>query len=155
MNILDYDQTHTVNANIILRTPEKFSVDWGSFYPLADWTASFQIAYGSGLPYSSFGTGLTNDQRMPSTSNVDLKFIRTFRINDVGLDLFLDVFNLFDTENVAFIGNIQYYDLGDAADPSVKGDPSIVRRDLSGNYIRHPQAYSTGRQVRFGAAVRF
>lgn len=156
MNILAYDQTHTVNANIILRTPEKFSVAWGSFYPLADWTASFQIAYGSGLPYSSFGTGLTNDQRRPSTNTTDLKFIRTFRINEVGIDLFLDVFNLFNNKNVTFIGNTQYYDLGDATDPSIKGDPSVIRRDgVTLDYIRHPQAYSSGRQVRFGTAVRF
>ena len=156
MNILDYDQTHTLNANIVLRTPTDFSVSWGSFYPFADWTASFQIAYGSGLPYSSFGTGLTNDQRMPSTSNVDFKLIRTFFVNDVGIDLFLDIFNLFDSENVNFIGDTQYYDLGDASDPSIQGDPSVVRRSgISDSFIRSPQAYSIGRQIRLGAAVRF
>jgi len=156
MNILDYDQTHTVNANIILRTPEKFSIAWGSFYPLADWTASIQFAYGSGLPYSSYGTGLTNDQRLPATSTTDLKLIRTFRIDEVGLDLFLDFFNLFNNKNVLYIGDTQFYDLGDPADASIKGDPSVVRRDgLTGDYIRSPLAYSSGRQIRFGAAVRF
>ena len=156
MNILDFDQTHTINANIVLRTPNKFSISWGSFYPFADWTSSFQIAYGSGLPYSSFGTGLTNDQRMPSTSKVDLKLIRTFFVNNVGIDLFLDIFNLFNSDNVDFIGNTQYYDLGDASDLSVQGDPSVVRRSgINDSFIRSPQAYSTGRQVRLGAAVRF
>jgi hypothetical protein len=156
MNILDFDQTHTINANIVLRTPNKFSTSWGSFYPFADWTASFQIAYGSGLPYSSFGTGLTNDQRMPSTNKVDFKLIRTLFINEIGIDLFLDIFNLFDSENVLFIGDIQYYDLGDPLDPSVQSDASVVRRSgLTNSYIRNPQAFSTGRQIRVGAAVRF
>jgi len=156
MNILSYDQTHTINANIVLRTPNKFSVSLGSFYPFADWTASFQIAYGSGLPYSSFGTGLTNDQRKPSTNKVDFKLIRTFFVNNVGIDLFLDIFNMFNSENVNFIGNTQFYDLGDASDSSVQGDPSVVRRSgLTNSYIRSPQAFSIGRQVRLGAAVRF
>jgi outer membrane receptor protein involved in Fe transport len=156
MNILDFDQTHTFNANIVLRTPTQFGTAWGSFHPFADWTASFQIAYGSGLPYSSFGTGLTNDQRKPSTSSVDFKLIRTILINDFGIDLFLDVFNLFNTDNVNFIGNTQYYDLGDATDPSVQGDASVVRRSgITNAFIRSPQAFSIGRQIRVGAAVRF
>jgi hypothetical protein len=156
MNILSYDQTHTVNANIVLRTPSEYSISWGSFYPLADWTASFQIAYGSGLPYSSFGTGLTNDQRKPSTSSVDFKLIRTIYVNRVGIDLFMDIFNLFNSDNVLFIGNTQFYDLGDPVDPTIKGDASVVRRSgITNTFIRNPQAFSIGRQIRVGAAVRF
>lgn len=87
---------------------------------------------------------------------MDFKLIRTFFVNDVGIDLFLDIFNLFDSENVNFIGDNQYYDLGDASDTSIKGDPSVVRKSgLTDSYIRSPQAYSTGRQIRVGAAVRF
>lgn len=158
MNILSYDQTYTLNANIVLRTPTKFSISWGSFYPFADWTSSFQIAYGSGLPFSSFGTGLTNDQRKPSTNKVDFKLIRTFFINDVGIDLFMDIFNLFDNNNVLFIGNTRYYycpPYSPGCSP-VEGDPSVVRKSgLTNSFIRSPQAFSTGRQVRLGAAVRF
>jgi hypothetical protein len=159
MNILSYDQTHTINANIVLRTPNKYSVSWGSFYPFADWTASFQIAYGSGLPYSSFDTGLTNDQRKPSTNKVDFKLIRTFFINNVGIDLFLDIFNVFDTENVVFIGDPQFYGPFENEKtnyPAAEGDASVVGRSgLTESFIRNPQAFSTGRQIRLGAAVRF
>jgi hypothetical protein len=156
MNILDFDQTHTVNATIILRTPTEFGTNLGGFFPFSDWTGTFQFRYGSGLPYSSSGSGLTNDQRRPWTSTTDLKLIRVIRMQPVSLEIFLDVYNIFDRKNTIYIGNSYYYDNGSPDDKNVKDDPTVVRRDInSGTFSRNPQAISRGRQLRFGIGVRF
>lgn len=148
MNILSYDQTHTINANLLLQTPADFALlSMGGFKPLANWSLVFQIDYGSGLPYSSYGTNKINDQRMPWTSNTDLRIIRQLHTGGLNFDLFFDVLNLFDRKNVDWIGSSRYYE--------VTGDPSIVMLNLAGEYIRNPQVYSDQRQVRFGLAVQF
>jgi hypothetical protein len=154
MNILNHDQTHTVNATIILRTPSDYGGSWNAL--VGDWTGTFQFRYGSGLPYSSFGTGLTNDQRRPWTSSTDLKLIKIIRVDRISFELFLDVINLFDRENVIYIGNTRLYERGDPADDSIKGDPTVVRRDgISDVFIRNPQTLSAGRQLRLGVGFRF
>lgn len=147
MNILNFDQTHTVNANLTFKTPEEYG------WILGDWVANVQFKYGSGLPYSSYGTNKINDKRMPWTSTTDIKLLKNFRLGKVGLNVFMDVFNIFDKMNVLWIGNTQYYDSGDPADASIKGDPSVVRRMADGTYIRNSQVYSGGRLFRFGLGL--
>jgi outer membrane receptor protein involved in Fe transport len=155
MNILDFDQTHTVNANLILRTPVDFGIKLGPVHPFAGWATTFLFDYGSGLPYSSYGNNKVNDKRRPWTSTTDFKLSRTFTVAGLGLNMFMDVFNLFNRKNVNWIGSAQYYDSGDPEDSSIKGDPSVVRRNSDGSYARNPQAYSTGRRIRFGIALTF
>ncbi|HNS74615.1 MAG TPA: TonB-dependent receptor, partial [bacterium] len=148
MNLLNYDQTHTVNANLSLRTPGEFGPELLGVKPLGNWQSNIQFSYGSGLPYSSYGTNKVNDQRLPWTSSTDLKLLRQFKIAGLGLDLFIDVFNLFDRKNVNYINSSQYYD--------ITGDPSVIMLDVDGeNYIRNPQVWDTGRQVRAGVAIQF
>ncbi|MBN2281152.1 MAG: TonB-dependent receptor [Candidatus Marinimicrobia bacterium] len=151
MNILDFDQTHTVNANITLISPKSLP------YGLNNWMANFQIDYGSGLPYSSYGTGKINDQRLPWTSTTDLRISKNFDLyKEIKLAVILDVFNLFNRENVDYIGSSQYYDLGAADDKTVKGDPSVVGREgTGGKFIRTPQVYSYERQYRLGIDLKF
>jgi hypothetical protein len=154
MNLLDYDQTHTVNATIILRTPGDYGGSWSGL--AGDWTGTFQFRYGSGLPYSSYGTGLTNDLRRPWTSVTDLKLIKIIRLQKMSFEIFLDVYNLFDRNNVIYIANTRLYERGDPEDSSVKGDPTVVDRDgITGPFYRNPQAISAGRQWRFGLGFRF
>lgn len=153
MNILNFDQTHTVNANLTFRTPAEFGTNYGNFYPFGNWTANLQFDYGSGLPYSTAGTNLVNDQRRPWTSKTDIRIMRTFRIVDnIGLDVFMDIHNLFDRYNVSYISNTAYYD---SEDESIKNDPTVTRREADGSYIRNSQAYSTGRRIRFGLGIHF
>jgi len=152
MNILDYDQTHTVNASVTLRTPEDFGFKVANFNPLSNWISNFQFVYGSGLPYSSFGTGKINDQRRPWTSTTDVKLIRQIKTSGLSFEIFIDVFNLFDRQNVSWIGDSQFYD---STNPTINGDPTVVRHMISGEYIRNPQAYSNGREVRFGLTFQF
>jgi hypothetical protein len=139
-----------------LRTPSDFGANLGGFQPFSDWTGTFQFRYGRGLPYSSWNTGLTNDQRQPWTSTTDLKLIKIIRLKPVSFEVFLDIYNIFDRENVIYIGNTRFYDLGDSTDDTIQGDPTVIRRDgISNAYIRNPQAVSRGRQWRFGVGFRF
>jgi len=158
MNILDFDQTHTVNTNLLLRTPADFGWRVGAITPFANWNGSLVFKYGSGLPYSSYGNNEINDQRKPWTSTTDLKINRriSFFESRYAINLFMEVFNLFNKKNVNWIGSSQYYDSGDPDDSSIKGDPSVVRLAADGeSYIRNPQVYSYGRQMRFGMAITF
>ncbi len=155
MNFLSFDQRHTVNAILTLRTPENFGSAVGNFHPLGNWMINFLFKYGSGLPYSSYGTDRVNDKRMPPTSNLDLKLLREFKVKQIGIRLFMDVFNVMNKHNVLWIGDNQYYDLGDPNDPTIKGDPSVVYREADGSYVRNPQAYSPGRYIRFGIELFF
>ena len=150
LNIMSFDQTHTVNANITMRTPADF------IKGLNNWRANIQFGYGSGLPYTSYGSGKVNDKRMPWTSNTDLRISKRVNFLKIKMDLFMDIFNLFNRENVDWIGSAQWYEIGDEEDETVKGDPAVVRRDgITGEFIRNPEVYSNKRQLRFGIAVEF
>ncbi|MCD6205147.1 MAG: TonB-dependent receptor [Candidatus Marinimicrobia bacterium] len=146
LNILSFDQTHTVHANLTVKTPARFGRVWGK------WTANVQFEYGSGLPYSSYGTGKINDLRMPATSNTDLRISKDIDISRVTMNVYLDIFNLFNRKNVDWIGSSYYYQV----DQNTTGDPAVVYKEgFSGEYIRNPQVYSTERQFRFGIALQF
>ncbi len=141
MNILDYDQTHTINANVTLMVPKGYNV------VLRNWRANFQIEYGSGLPYSSFGTENINDKRLPYTTNTDMRLNRRFDISNFKVNVFFDVFNVFNKQNIDWIGSTQYYEKEDEA--------SIVHKEKTGEYIYNPQTYSDERQFRFGISTEF
>ncbi|MCK4577594.1 MAG: TonB-dependent receptor [Candidatus Marinimicrobia bacterium] len=151
LNILDFDQTHTVNTTLTFLTRDKsfFGLKIGPVQPLANWRASFLTRYGNGLPYSSYGTGLINDKRQPYTINTDLRLNKEIKIIGASCHIFVDVLNLFDRQNVDWIGSTLYYEKED--------DPTIVRAENveASEYSRNPQAYSDPRQLRMGISVKF
>ncbi len=142
MNLLNYDQTHTVNASLTLVSSEKYNTI------LRNWRATILFKYGSGLPYTSYNSSTVNDARRPWTAKFDLRLNRTFDVGPADLMVFMDVFNLFNRENVSWIGSARYYELYD--------DPSIIRyNEMSGEMTRSPQVYQNERQFRFGMSVQF
>jgi len=76
-----------------------------------------------------------------------MRLNRRFEISKFKVNAFFDIFNLFDRQNVDWIGSSQYY--------GKEGDASIVRQELSGEYVRNPQTYSSERQFRFGISTEF
>jgi len=144
LNLLDFDQTHTLNANLTLKTPGEGLM---GIRLLGDWRANFQHKYGSGLPYSSYGTGKVNDQRLPATHNTDLRLSKQIRVPAATMDLFLDVFNLFNRRNVDWIGSSKLYEQ--------TGKATIVRDEtaIGGGFIHNPQALNDRRQFRIGVEV--
>jgi len=145
LNVLDFDQTHTINANITFKTPPRFGTLWGN------WLANFQYEYGSGLPYSSYGTGKVNDMRMPSTTSTDLRINKQIALSKTTLSLYIDIFNLFNSQNIDWLGSSYYYQTGDS-----EGDPAVVYKDgVTGAFIRNPQVYNEERQFRIGMSIQF
>jgi outer membrane receptor protein involved in Fe transport len=83
-NFLDWDQRHTLNANLNLRMPRKVNLPFGSTI-LSNLGMNIVFRYGSGLPYSS--TARTrippvNDKRLPATYIIDLIFDKQIDITD-------------------------------------------------------------------------
>ncbi|RKY54458.1 MAG: TonB-dependent receptor [Candidatus Neomarinimicrobiota bacterium] len=138
---LNYDQTHTINANITLKTPKHLSP------LLRNWRANLQVDLNSGSPYSSYGTGLTNDLRLPWKYNLDLRINRRIKMGSVKVDVFMDVFNLLNSIYISYIGSGQFYNL--------KGDAAIIGQDVDYSYIYNPEVYNDPRQFRAGLSVQF
>ncbi|MBN1541682.1 TonB-dependent receptor [candidate division KSB1 bacterium] len=148
MNLLSFDQTHTVNANLTLQTPKDFGITLGSLRPLANWITNVQFDFGSGLPYSSYGTGKVNDQRLPWTSTTDLRLMRRMPLGKFNVEFFMDLFNIFNKRNVLYLGSTQYYE--------ITGDPRNLGPDnITGDYLLNSQVYSAGRQARIGFVLQF
>ena len=138
---LNFDQTHTINANITLRTPSYLSP------LLRNWRVNFQLNMNSGSPYSSYGTGKTNDLRLPWRNKMDLRLNRRLDLRFVKVDMFLDVFNVFNNMYISYIGSTQHYNL--------RGDAAIVGQDVDYSYIYNPEVYNSPRQFRAGFSVQF
>jgi len=155
MNLLSFDQTHTIKSNLTLRTPDDFGFNFSGLHPLSNWTANIQFEYGSGLPYTSAFTRKINDKRMPWTSTTDMKIVREFKLAGIGLSVFMDIYNIFNRKNVNWIGDVEYYEYGYAGNTDIKNDPSIVYKDQADNFYRNAQAYSSGRQIRLGLGLFF
>jgi hypothetical protein len=116
---LSWDQTHTVKLTTTIVAP------W-------DMRLNFLVHWHSGRPYTNFPTqtgfepvedpGLfqPNNERMPSFTNIDLRFSQAFRLGLTSssiLTLYLDVRNLLDEKNVSWMdsnGRIG----GELGDPS-------------------------------------
>lgn len=143
MTLLDFDQTHTLNANLTLLVPDN------PIPFLSGWRSNFQIKYGSGLPYTSSGSNTINDARLPEKFKVDMRLNKKFILQgDFSVDLFMDVYNLLNRENIDWIGS--------AANYHKTGDYSITRlNELSGELVRNPQTLSEERQFRIGFSVQF
>ncbi len=154
LNILEYDQSHTINTSTTLHTPQSsfFGFKIMGFKPLSDWNFNFITKYGSGLPYTSYGSTLINNMRMPATVNTDMRLLRKLNWKRYSASLTFDVFNLFDRRNVDYIGNSLLYE--------EKNDPTLVKSDElieSGGkiYYQNPQTYSHPRQYRVGVSIAF
>lgn len=141
MFALDYDQTHTINANVTLKTPKYLSPI------LRNWRANVQLDINSGLPYSSYGTGRTNDLRLPWSYNMDLRINRRIDAGPVKMDIFLDVYNVLNSLYITYIGSTQYY--------NQENDPAIIGLDTGYTFIYNPEVYNDPRQFRAGLSVMF
>ena len=115
--------------------------------------------YGSGFPYtpSSAHPGiaatlapgqdpLTNSERYPATSNVDIRFNKDFRIGPMDYSFEFWVNNLFDNRDVQAV-------YGDSGRP----ESGLVQNSviLASDREASPTNWSAGRQIRLGLGVNF
>ncbi len=160
---LDWDQRHTLNANLILRDPGK-------------WGVTFLWTYGSGLPYTPTfrndrrpDPAFENTRRLPSQSTLSIVADKYFRIWGQNVTFFADARNVLDAESIINlapdnsqnpyinqVGNdyeIYYTETG-------RGGGAYLR-DTNGDRVEDwvpvndPRVYSEGRNVRLGVGVTF
>ena len=96
---LDWDQTHTLNVNLMVMIP-------------GNWGLSILGKFGSGLPYTfeppqtgAQFTRFENNERKPANITVDLNAHKKINIGGVKGSLFMKVYNLFDRRNEIAVYN--------------------------------------------------
>jgi outer membrane receptor protein involved in Fe transport len=104
---LDFDQRHKVAINLNFYVPESGGFDVLGMNLLSNFNLNLIIRANSGLPYTPYVDPTVridvNSGRKPWTSTVDLRAIKTIPFAGVAVAVFLEVTNLFDTENVVFV----------------------------------------------------
>jgi outer membrane receptor protein involved in Fe transport len=97
---LDFDQRHTVNANLDVEMPEDFA-----FIPLQNFNSSIVFTYSSGQPYTPEDLkgnkiGDENSARMPGYWNIDLNFSRRIKLGPAHFTISGLITNLTNTEQI-------------------------------------------------------
>lgn len=160
---LDWDQRHTLNANLILRDPGK-------------WGVTFLWTFGSGLPFTpTFRNDrkpdpkYANTRRLPSQSALSIVADKFFHIWGQNVTFFLDARNVLDSTPIQNLSPnnfpnpyvnqigqdylVYYTETGRAG--------GAYLRDTNGDRIddwvpvNDPRVFAEGRNVRVGAGVTF
>jgi outer membrane receptor protein involved in Fe transport len=159
---LSFDRSHVINGTIALNQPD-------------DWSLGLLFNFQTGTPYtpvlpSGFSnvTFTQNSANQLTQWNVDLKFEKYFKIGKFNYSLFLQVMNLFDTQN-----ELSVYQSSGRALSAVeqtqnaaqfsdivrrinRGDPGLFGINQINNYYsQRPENVSTPREVRLGFSVLF
>jgi outer membrane receptor protein involved in Fe transport len=158
---LDFDRQHIINATVNLVEPN-------------DWTVGLTGYFQTGTPYTpAIVTGQTNvtyeqnSSSRPSNWNVNLKFEKFFEFGPFNYSLFLQVNNLFDTENEVSIYSSSGRALSAVEETALatqfnnirdrisRGDPGLFSESNIDNYYQRPQNVSSPREVRLGFSIIF
>ena len=140
---LDWDQTHTLNANLYVGT--------------TDWGVSLISSLHTGQPYTptriegantgtNVLTGLAdNSRRRPTITNIDLELFKNFELSVVDLQLFVKIFNLLDSKNPIIV-------FGDTGKPDYTlQELTVTNHDKS--WFVYPTYYSKPRSVYLGTKI--
>ena len=150
---LNWDQRHTLNGSI--------------GYSANNWVVSLIGRYWSGQPYTpAFARGAAvgsttysglreNSARLPNVRGVDLYVNRAFDLQAIRLNLFVNVYNVFDVRDETNV----YSDTG-AAQYTTLINTSIVDYDprrigTIEDYVNQPGWYTSPRQIQLGASIEF
>jgi outer membrane receptor protein involved in Fe transport len=156
-----FDRSHTITSTVTLSRPD-------------DWTASMIGFVRTGTPYTpSFPanvvpiTFVQNSDRQTVQWNVDIKLEKFFKLGPVDYSVFLQVDNLFDTENEKSVyanSGSALYNIEQTLNPTqfadvrnriLRGDVGMVPLNAIDNYYANPGNISQPRLVRIGASVLF
>lgn len=150
---LDWDKTHQLNGT--------FTVG-----ELGNWNVTLIGRFASGLPYTPLlyekQVILTrNSDRRPEYLRFDMLAEKTFKFGDIGLVVFLKVYNLFDALNE----NLVYSSTGRATYTLDAGRADALETDriaslvpgvqTSGEVYNRPDFYLAPREVRLGLSIEF
>lgn len=171
---LDFDQRHTLTANIDIRSGEKEGPLFGGFYPLENAGVNVLISYDSGRPYTplssvnilagttNFGevTQYVNSAYAPGVFRIDLKVDKSFKTGIANIVPYLWIENLLDRENfikvwgstgepdnTAFLTTPEGQLEIQSAGPGYAEDYKALERD--------PTNYGKPRTIRVGTRIEF
>lgn len=145
MTPLNWDQTHTLNSSFYLG--------------YEDWGISLTSKLNTGQPYTPTSiagtytgrniiTGLTqNSRRKPLIFNVDVEAYKTLLIGKNEIQLFLRIFNVFDSLNPTTV-------FGDTGEPDYTLQEEQVFSYDDG-WFTYPNYYSQPRSIYLGTKIKF
>ncbi len=127
--VAEWDQPHVLSINVDIRQP-------------GDWGVNILGSFSSGFPYT-FDQFEPNSERGPSISTIDMKLEKQFKFFGSTQNIFVQVLNVFDTENAFWV----YPDTGI---PGFDNQPST-----SDDSTFDPSAFGPARRIRIGGGVSF
>ncbi|MCC6549242.1 MAG: TonB-dependent receptor [Ignavibacteriaceae bacterium] len=159
---LSFDRTHVINGSISISDPD-------------NWTIGAIATLETGTPYSvSLPSNLVqvrynqNSDNQPINLNVNMKVEKYFRLFNVPITVFLQVENLFDTENELVVysssgralSNVEQIQsavqFNDIRRRISRGDAGLFGMSQIDNYYsQRPERVSAPREVRFGFSLLF
>ncbi len=159
---LSFDRTHVINATIGLNQPD-------------DWSAGIVLNFQSGSPYTPNLPSDYVDVRYEQNSanqlvqwGVNLKLEKFFTLGPLRYSIFLQVENLFDTENELAVyessgralTNIEEtripIEFSDLRRRITKGDPGLFDISQVNNYYSNrPERVNRPREIRLGFSLLF
>lgn len=138
---LDFDQRHSFALNLNFFIPDKHGL-------LSDFNLNVIFRASSGLPYTPYVDPTVridvNSGRKPWISTFDFRAQKLIKFGGVSTALFLEVTNLFDTQNVSFV----YSRTGKPFD---NGQPGLVGSSPDANY--NPAHVGLPRIIKLGAQI--
>ncbi len=101
------DQRHAVGLNLIYRPNSKWQIS-STFQYHSGWPATESIFVVDSLPDGSLTlareVGELNALRLPAYHRLDLRFTRNFSVGRGVLQAYLDIFNVYNRENLRSYG---------------------------------------------------
>ena len=157
---LSFDRSHVINGSLSFTQPE-------------NWNLGVIFRLETGTPYSPvLPSNLVNvlyeqnSDHQPLNFNVDLKFEKYMTFDDIRYTLFLQIENLFDTQNELSVysssgralSNIEQvqnpYTFSDIRNRITRGDVGLFDvGQIDGYYSKRPERVNRPREVRLGFSL--
>ncbi len=158
---LSFDRQHIINLSMGL-------------YDQGNWTLGIIGNFQTGTPYTPvlpttiprIITYQQNSDRKPIQWNVDLKFEKFFEIENLNYSIFIQIKNLFDTQNELFVfqssgralsaveetaNSFRFTDIRKRIE---RGDPGLFGiEEIDGYYSKRPERVSRPREIRLGFSL--
>ncbi|MFQ5603905.1 MAG: TonB-dependent receptor domain-containing protein [bacterium] len=162
----DWDQRHTVNANINFEIPagQGFNFLGANIDRLG---LNTFIRYGSGLPFTldedADPLATENSERLPYFLTVDLRFRKDFRLfRSLLASFYVDVNNLFNRRNVLALVGDEAHRCIECTIPDPETGEQVVKTFKHGNPAGdgsaadlNPEQFGAPRQILLGFGFRF
>jgi len=161
---LDWDVRHQITLNFDLRVPADEHPKLFGFKLPDSWGVNMVWQYNSGFPFSPASNypGLKlrrgeepvpNSKRMPSYSNIDLRFNKDFKAWKLNYSLLVWITNLFDTKNIANVYGSTGRPDTNQNDFDEAFNSNVVYKGTEVD--RNPLYYAPGRNIQLGISINF